>query len=305
MTAAQLLTQLRDLVQRDIGQRGLAREPHDNLLTATTGDFECACRAIAEHPAPRVGIVTGFMIPSATPPVGETDGPLGALFLAQTLEELGIPWVLASDAAAYGALARGIAFVGLQHGTLIELTPSCTAATFNSEAGPLTHLIALERSGPSHADGRNYTMRARDITALTAPAHCLFEGPRSYRTIGIGDGGNEIGMGKISRSTLAKNIPLGERVHCRTATDELIVAGISNWGAYALGAGCLVLRRHRAPALFDVARHQQLLADLVAHAPLVDGVSSMFTISVDGIDFATYADVFVQIGTMLANNCVS
>lgn len=295
------LTRLRDLVQRDIGQRGLARDPYDNLLTATRDDFGRACHALADCAAPRVGIVTGFMIPSATPPVGETDGPLGALFLAQVLEELHIPWVLASDVAAHAALARGIAFLGLEHGALIELHAATTTQSFTAEAGSLTHLIALERSGPSHLDGRNYTMRARDITAWTAPAHQLFEEPHPYLTIGIGDGGNEIGMGKIPLATIAKNIPHGDRVHCRTATDELIVAGISNWGAYALAGALLGLRRHPAPELFDVAQHERLLADLVAHAPLIDGIRGAFSVSVDGCDFATYSEPFTQIATMVAD----
>ena len=56
-------------------------------------------------------------------------------------------------------------------------------------------------------------------------------------TIGIGDGGNEIGMGKIPHETIVKNIPNGDLIHCRVPTDHLIVAGVSNWGAYALAAG--------------------------------------------------------------------
>ena len=37
-------------------------------------------------------------------------------------------------------------------------------------------------------------------------------------TIGIGDGGNEIGMGKISHATPSmKNIANGDLIHCRGA----------------------------------------------------------------------------------------
>src|SRR5262249_11983598 len=111
-----------------------------------------------------------------------------------------------------------------------------------------THLLALERVGPA-GDGRCYTMRARDITEKMSPAQAMFgKGSGSQITIGIGDGGNEIGMGKIPHETIIKNIVNGELIHCRVATDHLIVAGVSNWGAYALAAGVALLRGVRLPA---------------------------------------------------------
>ena len=97
-------------------------------------------------------------------------------------------------------------------------------------------------------------MRGRDVTAATRPAHLLFEkmpwtmvGGRT--TIGIGDGGNEIGMGKLSWATIRKNVPQGGEVACRVPTDYLIVAGVSNWGAYALATGVrLFAERRRMPS---------------------------------------------------------
>ncbi len=79
MTTDEKLAAILAAVQTDPGNRGLARDPHDNLFTATEGDFEAACRSIAEHPDPTVAILTGFFIPSAVPPAFETDGPLGAV----------------------------------------------------------------------------------------------------------------------------------------------------------------------------------------------------------------------------------
>src|SRR3982751_5349528 len=113
MTPADTLRALRDAIQVDVGNRGLARVPADTLFTACADDFAAACRSIAEHPAPRVGIVTGFMIPSVTPPTGETDGPPGALFLAQAFDRLSIPCVLASDASGLSALRLGLDFLSL------------------------------------------------------------------------------------------------------------------------------------------------------------------------------------------------
>ncbi len=78
-----ILNRLRDAIQEDIGCRGLRADPHDNLIDATLQDFAAACRSIAEMPEPRLAIVTGFTIPGTDPLMSETDGPLGALFLAR------------------------------------------------------------------------------------------------------------------------------------------------------------------------------------------------------------------------------
>lgn len=297
MTSDQQLRALRDIVQIDVGKRGLARDPIDNLFTACPNDFAAACRSIADHPSPRVGIVTGFMIPSVDPPAGETDGPLGALFLAHVLNQLGITVLLLSDAAGMNALR-----VARSQVPLIELPMSLEGR--DMVPGEFTHLIAIERSGPSHTDGRNCTMRGRDITDLTAPAHVLFEGSRDYVTIGIGDGGNEIGMGKVARATIAKNIPNGDQVACRTATDFLIVAGISNWGAYALAAGVMILRETIDASLFDPESERRLLEMLVREGPLVDGVTGQRTATVDGLSFEAYSKPLLQIREFLASSSI-
>ncbi|HZT83357.1 MAG TPA: hypothetical protein VFA26_24210, partial [Gemmataceae bacterium] len=70
----QKLAAILDVVQEDVNRRGLRTDPADNLITRTAGDFEAACRSVAAAPAPALGVVTGFYIPHATPPAGETDG---------------------------------------------------------------------------------------------------------------------------------------------------------------------------------------------------------------------------------------
>jgi D-glutamate cyclase len=368
MTNDEILLALRDAVQVDVGNRGLGRDPTDNLFTACRDDFAAACRSIAKHPAARVGIVTGFMIPSVDPPTGETDGPLGALFLARAFAHAGIPSVLASDAAGFDALNEGTRFLDLAGGarsaseagaaslagasgstadvqagvgslagasgstTVVKLPDGTSVedadqyrAAFHKLTGPLTHLIAVERVGPNHRvssfkalstttpellgqfakavsrpqRGRSFTMRGHDLTPLTAPAHHLFEGPRDYVTIGIGDGGNEIGMGKVPWDTIRKNIKNGELIACRVATDHLIVAGISNWGAYALAAGVLHLRGKWDASIVDLGRERALLEHLVANGALVDGVTGKRTATVDGLGFEGYAKPLQRIAETL------
>jgi D-glutamate cyclase len=195
----------------------------------------------------------------------------------------------------------------------------------------LTHLLALERAGPSHTPqsihcqpgvtsrtiehfekdvapehhDRCHTMRGVDITAQISPAHLLVEAAQGQSppitTIGIGDGGNEIGMGKISWDVIRRNIPRGALVACRVPTDYLIVCGVSNWGAYGLATGVRLLRKApRDAGLFDLEREQELLQLMVAQGPLVDGISGKQVVAVDGLTFERYAEALRRMGELTA-----
>jgi hypothetical protein len=340
------LTAVRDLVQEDIGGRGLRKDPKDNLIAATAGDFAAACRSIAATPHARLAIVTGFTIPDTDPPTAETDGPLGALFLARALVPLGIGVALAADGTAVPALAAGLAACGLADTVPLAELPDAPGAyegtirdrhrslaqeylmQFTMRVESFTHLVALERVGPGHtresianagesaaweyfprevpeaSRGRCHSMRGRDVTPDTRPAHLLFENPPGVMvggrvTIGIGDGGNEIGMGKLPWTTIRKNIPNGGLVACRVPTDHLLVAGVSNWGAYALAAGVRKLRQAGPdPTLYDISREGELLQLLVKAGPLVDGVTNEPLATVDGLSFECYAAGLRRLGEL-------
>ena len=167
------------------------------------------------------------------------------------------------------------------------------------------HIIAIERSGPARNE-RNYTMSGREVTDLLDPIHHFFDLFNRFgrtnggKMIGIGDGGNEIGMGKISHEAVRKNIPNGDLIHCRVPTDHLIVAGVSNWGAYALAAGVYVLRGVKPPAdLFDPDRERVILEVMVREGPLVDGVTGKQTATVDGLTWDEYVKPLVRIREIL------
>ena len=300
MTIDEKLTAIRDVIQFDIGERGLARDPERNLINACPDDFANACRSIGEHPAPSVAIITGFYIITADPPCGETDGPLGALYFARAFRSLRIASSIVTDPFCNKSLR-----IGCDHSSMTDLEVWSIPQQAEdrehffsldwpaiAEWQKLTHLIAIERVGPAQ-DDRCYTMRGRDISDFMSPAHLLIENAArrkpGFTTIGIGDGGNEIGMGKIPRDVIAKNIDNGEKIACRVATDHLIVAGISNWGAYALAAGVAILRGQKLDdSLFDAERERKLLQLMVEHGPLVDGKTGQRTATVDGVAFEEY-----------------
>jgi hypothetical protein len=320
VTTDEKLAAILAAVQTDPGNRGLARDPHDNLFTATKGDFEAACRGIVAEPSALMYVYTGFIIPSADPPTFETDGPLGAVFLARALRPR--PFSLSPQVIAEPACAKAV-FAGLQHAG--EKRYKLTEINFGSMApdpwrmkwtgwvlheggrpkNKASHMIAIERAGPAR-DDRCYTMRGKDTTDLLHPNHLWFDWSNRFgRTgggtmIGIGDGGNEVGMGKIPHETIVKNIPNGKRIHCRVPTDRLIVAGVSNWGAYALAAGVYVLRGVKPPAdLFDPNREREILEVMVREGPLVDGVTGKQTATVDGLSWGEYSAPLIRIREIL------
>ncbi len=329
-----VLDHMRDIVQEDVGRRGLATDPVRNLVNACPDDFRLACQTLAQTPNVGLAIVTGFYIPTAQPPAGETDGPLGAVFLARALVPLGIQVALVTDDFCVQALRAGLAACGLaKQVPVITLPPPALSKTLEPNAYsravlgaipfPLTHLLAIERVGPSHTaeslqkqlqaggalgqayldfaaavppehQDRCHTMRGRDITNFMSPAHLLFEWAERNKitTLGIGDGGNEIGMGKIPWDVIDRNVPGGGLVACRVPTRYLIVCGISNWGGYALAAGVWHLRgKALHPLLADPENERKILQVMVEHGPLVDGVTAQRTASVDGLAFNEYIRV--------------
>jgi hypothetical protein len=308
------LEQMLAAVQVDIGRRGLQKDPQRNLVSETRGDFERACQDLANHPAPHVAIVTGFYIPAGTPPAAETDGPPGAVYLARAIAELGGRVTLLSDEWCIAAILAGLSAQGLSTElvSVLALPPpaECLRWTPNEYWRTLldrmevpTHLVAIEHVGPCHDGGECFNARGKDLSELTSPAHLLFEESRNrpplLRTIGIGDGGNEIGMGKIPRDVIEANIPLGRKIACRTPTDWLIVAGTSNWGAYALAAGYRLLKGTPLPAeMFSRDHEYRVIESMVQAGPLVDGMTGVQSVTVDGIDFDEYLQPLRQIGAI-------
>lgn len=165
-------------------------------------------------------IGTGF-------PVGntfETDGPVGAIALYQGLEALGAQAVIACADPLAESLAGDYRVLALAHAPTGGGEPAASAwLAANAPAA----VISIERPGVT-ADGRYYNMRGEDISPRCG-AFDPFLTRAACPTIAIGDGGNEIGMGKIATAIAALDIRVAV-----TGCDELLVADVSNWGAYGL-----------------------------------------------------------------------
>jgi hypothetical protein len=275
MGLTETLDALRALVQVDVAGRGLTGA----MFTHRADDLADAGRELARADGVGVGIITGFFIPGPDRP--ETDGPPGAIFLARCLAAAGLRPRLMSEPECHAALRTGLDEVGLD-----------SPVTGFADAPP--RLIAIERVGPAR-DGRCYTMRGIDITDRMADVEHLFRG---RRTVGIGDGGNEIGMGALPAGMIAANIPRGETIACRVPTDHLIVCGVSNWGAWALGVGTL-LAAGIAPDL-DLDLERRVLQRMVTEGGLIDGVTGRAELTVDGLTWDAYIRPLAAMKEMLS-----
>ena len=194
----------------------MSGETFRSLVNATRGQLESAARSIADHPKPKLAIITGFFVPATTPPAAETDGPIGAAILAAVLERSGIEVELVTDdkcramlEVARDTVAREVPVVSVS--TVDEVDE--LREKYRSVTSGFSHVVSIERPGPA-ASGRVRNFKGHDLTDLTAPLHRLFEPvlqARGYVTIAVGDGGNEIGMGSIDPAIVAGNIQNGVR----------------------------------------------------------------------------------------------
>ncbi|NKC15495.1 MAG: DUF4392 domain-containing protein [Gammaproteobacteria bacterium] len=310
MADAGRLGALENLLARDAGGRGIAA-----LAAAARGQLAAAAHSLASHRAPAVApavaIVTGFYVPEGEPPAAETDGPIGSVQLAAGLIKAGIAALIVTDTPCAAAVqAAADAAAGVTVPVLVNASDdrdlSRLRAQILQRLPALSHLIALERVGPA-GDGVPRNMRGADVSAHTAPLERLFD--KSFfttapHTIGIGDGGNEIGMGRFSPELIARHISAGERIACRVATDHTLVCGVSNWGGAALLAALACMRpdlKGDLLAALDRDTHWAMLQAMVQNGPAVDGVTRQQTLTVDGLDFTVHGQFIDDLLQIMAD----
>jgi D-glutamate cyclase len=255
----------------------------DGLFAAAKHGLWRAASALAATHRPSVAIITGFYVPLGTPPAAETDGPVGAAMLAGALTRLGVASRLVTDEPCRTTCAAALRGTG----AALDVVPLGGRVDDMIELWRqlgVTHAVSIERCGRS-ADGAPRNMRGEDISAFTTPLDELFlAGP--WQRIAIGDGGNEIGMGSVPASVIGAHVAHGERIACVTPADHLIVAGVSNWGAYALIGALAVIRDDWRATLIDcldAERDAAILRAMVNDGPAVDGVTRQRTLTVDSL----------------------
>jgi D-glutamate cyclase len=272
-------------IQQDVGRGAVG------LFAAARGGLWQAVSAFSAAQPNYVGILTGFFVPRGTPPAAETDGPAGAALLALAFSRIGIPCRLLTDDDCRSACEAALLGAGLPAVPVEAVAPRTPLQpVIDGWRGlGVDWMIAIERCGLS-ADGHPRNMRGEDLAPYTAPLDLVFTaGP--WRTIAIGDGGNEIGMGGLPDGLVAREIALGATIACVTPADFLVTSGVSHWGAYGLIAGLAVLQAGWRQALLgciDPAIDRRVLESLVQRGPAVDGVTLRQALTIDGLDLAIH-----------------
>jgi len=271
--------QVDQVMSLDTAGKGILPELYKEAVTQVKGPLSMtAARRLREvvSAGDVVGIITGF--PSRSflgPGISETDGPVGAAFLARMVEEVlgAVPIIITETSLAkYSsvcALAAGLLVTGIEQALLSKRgSVKASAAgilcmpTDEAEAQRVTRgffetlcpkaLVAVEM--PSRGrDGFGHTAGGRRIVdEYLAKSDYLFDWAPEYDTlrIGLGDGGNEMGMGNLKAATCRVS-PVGEEIAAVTLSDVPVVGASSNWAAYAIGA-CLEALSFKTKALRSI-----------------------------------------------------
>jgi D-glutamate cyclase len=146
----------------------------ENLSLIPYSDLAGAVSSLVKR-GKKIVIITGFYIPIGDPPATETDGPPGALILAEGLKYLGMEVSLLSDEYTLSALKAGLKVLNLsqneiplicfplEHSDLDQRSRMLNEENESSESARfshhffeslwgqgLTHLVYIERVGPNH-----------------------------------------------------------------------------------------------------------------------------------------------------------
>jgi hypothetical protein len=281
------------LVALDPGRRGIARFFTPGAARRAAGTLQRARRVL---------IATGFVVAPGRP---ETDGPPGAAVLGRALRLLGADVRHVTDAVTAPVLAAALAALGEPKDVIVYPAGADAARQVLVSERP-SHLVSIERPGRARS-GDYLNMRGESVAALNAPLDEIFVLARRMRRrsraaprtghrpsepasrfplqIGVGDGGNEIGMGNV-RARIVRGGGVMARIVSVVRVDHLVVAGVSNWGAYGIVAG---LSEAAARPLLHTVDDERRMVRACVEAGACDGVTRRPEPTVDGLGLDVHA----------------
>ena len=306
--------EIEKLITLDIGGREIIQTLYESTLSVQ-GRYPLllAAEKIRERlsEGQRAMITTGFLVPPLF--IQETDGPIGAISLARGFDQFsGANSVIVAEKEALPILravgyASGLNVVRpedikkAKHAiTLLEFPTEPERAEERAreimeEYDPAI-IISVEKAGANEAK-IYHNMKGYDISEHVAKVESLLEEARKrgVPSIGIGDGGNEIGMGKI-KEIVKKVVPYGAKCLCGCEkgiaadfeTDILVTANVSNWGAHAIIAALSLLTEK---VLLHSPEIENKMLSEAAREGAIDAMSGYASGDCDGISLATHLSI--------------
>ncbi len=225
----------------------------------------------------QVIIISGF-------PKGDTyenDGLIGAFVLGDMFKNLlEIPKVMIS--LPENLLKRIKNFVEIQFPKLNFDSSKQIIKTTNFEYHTLG--VSIECPGPNIM-GIAHHMNGNAISFFDAQILKIWSAIKTNKsqsyTIGIGDGGNELGLGNFEHE-IREIIPFGDICNCpckhgiatNVKADDVLLATTSNWAAFLLSSLC--------DYNFNYKKEKEWLISL-NKCGIIDGISGKLTPTVDNI----------------------
>lgn len=263
------------------------------------------------------GAGSGPLIPN-----GENDGPVGAAVLAHALQfglgavpvmicetQHAAPIVGACEAAGITIrdldTARGAHIGGA---VLTAPTVQEEVETWADDLLERLHpaaIVAIERLGPNRAGIVHGSTGLADWDPLIDLASLFTSAARrGIFSVGIGDAGNEIGFGRIAE-TVRQVQPQGAVCQCPCGagmatvvpTDVLVVAAVSNWGAYGIEA-CLSMLLGRPDLPHTAAEEERIITHCLDSGGL-EAIHCTRRFAVDGIAGEVSVSLVQMLGEMV------
>jgi len=282
--------EIEEIITEDEGKRGISKRLN------SYEDYWEGLQSL--YQGKRVLIVTGFTVPECQ--AGESDGPLGAIALAKALEDLNKKVFIVTDQYSKKIL-EGLKEIKDLSGKIYSVPITVDKKELKGLLNLFnpTHLVAIERPGKG-IDGKYHSMRGEDITAFVGDLDPLMEMAKAQKiiTLAIGDGGNEMGMGKVREAGISY-VAQGEKIFATSAADYLILAGVSNWGAYGLVAGLSILSDMD---LLQDEKEEVRLLKIVAELGGVDGCTKVKAMTVDGLSLGCNLNQLLALKSVIKKN---
>jgi hypothetical protein len=328
------------LITVDVSSRGLIGVLYDAARTSLDGQPLALTAAerlwAATTPGQPVVIATGLPIRGwFSPAMAENDGPIGAATLARAvyLARGALP-VLICETQQVAVLEACVRAASLTPTTFeqIELAaasphavpgralPVAVVHGFPADdraaveesrrllARKPSALVSIERQGANAKGVYHYGRGEANRRDIMAKVDLLFEEARAagVLTIGIGDGGNELGMGRI-KDAVRQHVPFGGKCACpcgagmapEMVPDVLIAATVSNWGAWGIEA-CLAALAEDLHVLHSPDMELDVIRACAA-AGAVDGATGLVEPFVDALPARICANLVEVLQTIVRN----
>ena len=299
------------LISVDFHARGLVKPVYDILRkkigTSLTYHAARGLSKVLTEKNDVVLIGTGFLIAPSLKP--ETDGPIGAALLARALDLIGSKPIIVAEKEALSCLRGACTAAELnvyEDVKMALLVPHSVALipypVAKDEAQNMANMlikdlkpkamVTIETPGQNE-NGLYHSAFGRQLADWVAPIDLLLtEVQRAGGfTIGIGDLGNEAGLGN-AKPEIENAIPFGDKgVTTIIGSDAPIMSVISDFGTYGLIA---CLSAVTGKDLLHDARLQEQVTRAAVMSGGVEGIHGNPKAAIDLLD-VKYCNCFVDL----------